>query len=155
MNALRILQAAVAILGAGFVAANTASGQITNLWTLDFPFGFTAQYYDNMDLTNPRVTRRDHVIDFDWNVYPYYSGSPSPLINSNTFSARWTGRIMPLYSESYTFYATTDDGIRVWINNQLVIDRWFDQAPTEYASAPIALTAGIEIDVRVEYYQNA
>ena len=132
---------------------STASAQVTNIWTIKHPPGFTATYFDNIDLTNPKVTRYQRWINFDWNGFPY-SGSPDPSINSGTFSARWTGKMMPFYSEDFTFYGVADDGIRVWINDQLVIDAWFDQVETEHASAPIPLVAGVEIDIRIEYYQN-
>ncbi len=131
-----------------------AHAQVSNMWTLSYPPKFSATYFDNADLTNPKVTRLDWAIDFDWNNYPYYTGSPDPTIATNTFSARWTGRVMPMFSENYTFHTVSDDGIRVWVNNQLIIDSWVDQAATEHSSAPIPLTAGVEIDIKVEYYQG-
>src|SRR5205807_7682036 len=102
-----------------------------------------------MDLTNPMLTRNDSTIDFDWG-----DGSPDPAIGPDTFSVRWVGKIEPLYSETYTFYALTDDGFRLWVNNQLIIDSWIDQPPTEQAGAPIALSAGTRYDIRIEYYEN-
>ena len=69
------------------------------------------------------------------------SGSPDPSIGTNTYSIRWTGLIEPLYSETYTIYTVSDDGIRVWIDGQLVVDSWVDQSPTEHSGA-IALQAG-------------
>ena len=50
--------------------------------------------------------------------------------------------MIPATTEAYTFYTATDDGARLWINGTLVIDHWQTQATTEYASAPINLTAG-------------
>src|SRR5262249_11199199 len=64
------------------------------------------------------------------------------------------GAIEPFFSEDYTFYAVTDDGFRLWINNQLIIDSWIEQAPTEHASMPIPLKAGVKYDLKVEYYEN-
>ncbi|MGI9646481.1 MAG: Ig-like domain-containing protein, partial [Ilumatobacteraceae bacterium] len=110
--------------------------------------GLEGTYYDNIDLTNEVLTRSDPVIDFNWG-----SGSPDPAIGSNTFSVRWTGLIEPLYSETYTIYTVSDDGIRVWIDGQLVIDSWIDQAPTEH-SGIIALQAGQRYDIDIEYYEN-
>ena len=112
-----------------------------------FP-GLNATYYDNMNFTGATVTRYDPRIDFDW-----ASGSPSPSLADDTYSARWTGQVSPLYSETYTFYARTDDGVRVWVNNQLIIDRWVDQAVSE-ASGTISLTAGQYYDIRMDYYEN-
>ena len=113
------------------------------------PPGLDGTYFDNMDLTNPMLTRNDSTINFDWGT-----GSPDPAIGPDTFSVRWVGKIEPLYSETYTFYALTDDGFRLWVNNQLIIDSWIDQPPTEQAGAPIALTAGTRYDIRIEYYEN-
>ena len=103
--------------------------------------GLEGTYFDNMDLTNPMLTRNDSTINFDWGT-----GSPDLAIGPDTFSVRWVGKIEPLYSEIYTFYALTDDGFRLWVNNQLIIDSWIDQPPTERAGAPIALTAGTRYD---------
>lgn len=110
--------------------------------------GLTATYYDNADFTNPMVTRIDPTIDFNWGT-----GSPDPLIGAETYSARWEGEIQAGFSQTYTFYTNTDDGVRLWVNGQMVIDRWVDQPPTE-ASGTIALTAGERVPIVMEYYEN-
>jgi hypothetical protein len=115
--------------------------------TLSAGTGLRAQYYDNIDLTNLKVTRTDPTINFVWG-----NGSPDPSIGGDTFSARWTGQIEPLYSETYTFYLTGDDGNRLWINGQLLIDKWQDGYNTNPAT--IALQGGQKYDIRVEYYEN-
>src|SRR5262249_41356394 len=81
--------------------------------------GLTGQYYDNMDFTNLKLTRTDPTVDFDWG-----SGSPDASIGADTFSVRWTGQVQAPSSEIYTFTTTSDDGVRLWINGQLVIDNW-------------------------------
>jgi cysteine-rich repeat protein len=112
--------------------------------------GVTGEYFDNQTLIEPPVlTRVDPFIDFDWG-----NGSPDPSIPDNSYSARWTGQIVPDFSESYTFYISIDDGGRLWIDDILVIDSWVDQAETEYPSSPIALTAGVPVDFKFEYYEN-
>jgi len=110
--------------------------------------GLLGDYYDNMDFTNLKVTRIDPTIDFDWG-----NGSPDPSIGVDTFSVRWTGHVKPLYSETYTFYTTTDDGVRLWVDNTLIVDKWVDQGPTEW-SGTISLTAGTKYDIKMEYYEN-
>ena len=80
---------------------------------------FTAAYFNNADLTAPVLTRADSTINFDWG-----SASPAPGIDPNTFSVRWNGRIQPQYSQTYTFFSTADDGVRLWVNGQPVIDQW-------------------------------
>ena len=111
--------------------------------------GLLGQYFDNMDLTGLVLTRIDPTVDFNWGA-----GSPSAAIGADTFSARWTGKVQPLYSETYTFYTSSDDGSRVYINGALVTDNWGDHGIGE-KSGTIALTAGQEYDIVVEYYDNA
>ncbi|MBV8880790.1 MAG: hypothetical protein JO332_12540, partial [Planctomycetaceae bacterium] len=110
--------------------------------------GLSGAYYDNIDLTNLKLTRTDPTVDFDFG-----SGSPDPSIGADSFSVRWTGQVQAAASETYTFYTTTDDGVRLWINNVLIIDHWVDQGPTEW-SGTIALQAGQRYDLRMEYYEN-
>lgn len=110
--------------------------------------GLAATYFDNMDLTNPKVARIDSKVDFNW-----ATGSPATGIASDTYSARWIGEILPKYTETYTLSASADDGIRVWINDQLILDRWVDQSFTTY-NFNVNLVAGQRVPVRIEYYEN-
>ena len=110
--------------------------------------GLEGTYFNNIDLTAPVLTRIDPVINFNWGT-----GSPDPAVGAETFSVRWEGQVKPSYSETYTFYTYTDDGVRLWVNGQLIIDRWIDQAPFE-VSGTIALTANQKVDIKMEYYEN-
>jgi hypothetical protein len=71
----------------------------------------------------------------------------------DTFSARWTGQVEAEKTERYTFYTRTDDGVRLWVNNQLIIDRWVPQSATEW-SGSINLVAGQKYDIRMEYFER-
>jgi hypothetical protein len=97
---------------------------------------------------SPVLIRTDVTVDFDWG-----GGSPDASISSDHFSARWTGQVQPQYSETYTFYTNTDDGVRLWVDGKLLIDTWQDQGPTEW-SGTIDLSAGQKYDLRMEYYEN-
>ena len=110
--------------------------------------GLQGEYYDNIDFTNIRLTRTDPTVDFDWG-----SGSPNPSLEPDTFSVRWTGQIEPRYSETYTFQTITDDGVRLWVNDQLLIDQFIDQSPATHTGT-IALEALEQYDIRLEYYEN-
>jgi len=110
--------------------------------------GLRGEYYDNSDLSGLKLTRNDSQINFDWGW-----GAPDSTVGADTFSVRWTGQIEPLYSQTYTFYVTSDDGARLWINGQNVIDNWIDQAARE-TSGSIALSAGQRVDIRLEAYEN-
>ncbi|MGH9966705.1 MAG: PA14 domain-containing protein, partial [Pyrinomonadaceae bacterium] len=106
--------------------------------------GLQGQYFDNMNFTDLKVTRTDATVNFDW-----AGDTPDPAIGVDTFTTRWTGRVEPQYSQTYTFYTLTDDGVRLWVNGQLLIDKWIDQGPTEW-SGQIALTAGVRYDIVME-----
>ena len=111
--------------------------------------GLQGAYYDNIDFSNLKVTRTDPTVDFNWGT-----GSPDPSIANTAYSVRWTGQVQPRFSQNYTFYTTTDDGVRLWVNGVLLIDKWLDQAPTEWSGA-IDLTAGQKYDLRMDYYQGS
>jgi hypothetical protein len=110
--------------------------------------GLSATYYNNIAFTGTTVTRVDPTVDFVWG-----SGSPAPSIAADTFSARWTGQVEAQFTGTYTFYTVSDDGVRLWVNGQQVINNWTDHAPTEN-SGTIALTAGQRYDIRMEFYEN-
>lgn len=110
--------------------------------------GLTASYFDNMNFTNLKLVRTDSTVNFDWG-----GGTPHSTVGVDTFTTRWEGKVEPLYTQTYTFYTVTDDGVRLWVNGQLVIDKWQDQGPTEW-SGQIALTAGQRYDIRMEFYEN-
>ncbi|HEU4930365.1 MAG TPA: PKD domain-containing protein, partial [Candidatus Krumholzibacteria bacterium] len=110
--------------------------------------GITGEYFDAMNLTVPFVTRVDPNIDFNWNT-----GSPAPGMGSETFSVRWIGWVQPRYTETYTFHTVTDDGVRLWIGGELLVDRWIDQPATEW-TGNIALVANQMVEVRMEFFEN-
>ena len=69
------------------------------------------------------------------------------------FSIRWTGFVQPQFSEEYTFCTNTDDGVRLWVDNKLLIDRWVTQSPTEYRGT-IKLEAGRKYPIKMEYFED-
>ncbi|RFC43856.1 MAG: PA14 domain-containing protein [Verrucomicrobia bacterium] len=111
--------------------------------------GLKAEYFSKMDLTSPILTRLDANVNFDWLL-----GSPAPSVAVDGFSVRWSGAVTARYTEAYTFFANTDDGVRVWVNGVNVIDNWTDHAATE-VSGTINLVAGQLTDLRMEYYENS
>jgi RHS repeat-associated protein len=110
--------------------------------------GLRATFYGDMTLDRPVLSRTDGSIDFNWGA-----GSPAPGVAVDGFSVRWQGQVQPLYTETYTFITRADDGVRLWVNGQLVINNWVNQAETE-RSGTIALVAGAKYDIRLEYFDN-
>jgi hypothetical protein len=113
--------------------------------------GVNGAYYSSQlaTFTNPPTLMRiDATVDFDWGT-----GSPDPTIDSNYFSVMWTGMLQPQFNETYTFYTTTDDGVRLWVDGQLLVDEWVDQSATEW-SGSILLQASRLYPITMQYYQN-
>lgn len=98
--------------------------------------------------TTPVLSRVDTTVDFNWGT-----GSPGTGVPVDGFAARWSGTVIPTATETYTFYTSTDDGIRLWVNNTLIIDQWKHQGATEH-SGTITLTNGVPVSIRMEYYEQ-
>lgn len=105
------------------------------------------EYFPNTNLSGaPMLVRDDAAIQFNWG-----NGAPAPNLPADNFSARWT-RNLNFEAGAYRFYARSDDGVRVWVNNQLIIDRW-QTATGETHQADLVLPAGTH-SLRVEYFEQ-
>jgi hypothetical protein len=105
------------------------------------------EYYGNADLQGPPlVVRNDTDINFNWG-----RAAPDPQVPADNFSVRWT-RTLNFESRVYRFSIRSDDGARVFVDNNVVIDEWHPAAPFTY-TADVNLTAGPHA-VRVEYYEG-
>lgn len=110
--------------------------------------GWEATYWNNTDLSGaPVLVRPESVLMNDWG----YASPASGIVEKDYFSARWT-QTLELTPGTYRFMATADDGIRVWVNDELIIDAWLDQPKTVYIG--YAYADGSPVDVRVEYYDR-
>jgi hypothetical protein len=115
------------------------------------PAGLSASYFNNATLTGTALTRTDASIDFGWG-----SGSPMAGIGTDRFSARWVGYVTAPFTGVYTFYAKTDDGERLWLNNQLLIDNWTNHGNNlDTATTTVTLTAAERYAIKLEYYENS
>ena len=101
----------------------------------------------NFNPTNLILTRVDPTVDFVW-------GSNSVPITNNGgyYAVRWTGRVQPQYSETYYFDANTDDGVKLWVNDQLIVDDWKAQSATDSIGS-IALQGGVRYNIKMEYFE--
>ena len=110
--------------------------------------GLIGTYFDETDFTGNSVTRLDPTIDFAW-------GGAAPIagIQATTYGVRWTGQVDPPASETYTFITQSDDGVRLWVNGQKLIDNWTTHASIEN-SGSIALVAGQRADIVMEFYNG-
>lgn len=109
--------------------------------------GWQASYWNNPSLSGAATLQRfDSDLNFNWG----YS-SPDPSLPVDRFSARWT-RYIDTSPGTYRFTASSDDGVRLWVDGQLLIDLWYDH-PTLSKSADVRLERGNHL-VQVEYYDN-
>jgi hypothetical protein len=118
--------------------------------------GLFGQYYTNSSTTytntnnfNPKnlfFTRTDPVIDFNW------TNGTSPDLSNGLYTVRWTGQVQPQFSETYVFDVKSDDGCRLWVNDQLLINKWQSQGLTDQTNS-IALQAGTRYDIQLDYLQ--
>jgi len=105
------------------------------------------EYFDNPSLQgSPDVVRNDRVVDFDLDA----GEAPAPGIPAENWSARWS-RQWTFDQGNYRFQLLVDDGARVWINDQLLIDAWQDGAAREL-DANLYLSG--QASIRVEYYNH-
>ena len=94
------------------------------------------------------LTRTDNTVNFSW------SGSPGTGVNSDNFSVRWTGFVQAPVAGSFRFRTVSNDGIRLWINGQQVINNWTNHSITTNTSAAITLTAGVKYSLVLEFYDR-
>ena len=119
--------------------------------------GLLGQYYTNSSATytnsknfNPTnlfLTRIDPAVDFIW------SNGMSPNLSNGNYTVRWTGQVQPQFSEQYYFDVRSDDGCKLWVDGQLLINKWQTQGATDWTNA-IVLQAGVRYDIELDYLQT-
>jgi chitodextrinase len=107
--------------------------------------GLTATYFTGTGLTTAAVVRLDDTLNFSWGT-----GSPDSRVPVDNFSARWTGKIKPTTTTTYTFYTDVGGGVRLWVNGQELVNNWTLHSLATN-TGKIALTAGTSYDIKVEY----
>ncbi len=115
----------------------------------DKDYGLLGEFFDNTELKGkPVLTRTDQMINFDWGFI-----SPCPGLDAENYSVRWTGFIkVPLDSE-YIFEILSDDGVRLFLDDELVIDDWTIHS-LKYNSCELKLNGSEKHKLRLEYFQK-
>ena len=125
----------------------SATSGAATLWISGI--GWEGSYWNNKDFVGtPTFIRTDAAIDFNWGT-----GAPAWGIPADNFSVRWRGIITPTYSQTYTFTATCDDGVRLYVDGVPVIQHWSNGSVNPY-SGQIALTACRPVQVKMQYYEH-
>ena len=129
-----------------------ADGQIHpgDLWsfvTLGPGGGIKADYFNNMSrYGEPVVTRIDPNVNFEWG-----DDSPDPAVEPDYFSARWTGDLEPVFSDTYTFTVRTNGYVTLWVNGVKLIERRLLTPAAVEDKGTMELAAGRTYPIQVEY----
>lgn len=107
---------------------------------------FNVCYYEGRGFETFRLQRYDDAVAFDWG-----GGSPHPTVPDDHFSAKWLG-LFDFEPGIYEFTVVADDGVRLYVDNELLIDKWFDQPATTYVAQKTL--SGENRGVIVEYYER-
>ncbi|HEY3412505.1 MAG TPA: PA14 domain-containing protein [Armatimonadota bacterium] len=110
--------------------------------------GLLGEYFSDRDLKTLAATRVDPGVAFVW------GGPPADGMGGENFSVRWTGTVTPPETGDYTFGTRSDDGARLWVDGQLVIDDWIVHAPELKKAIPVHLEAGHAYSIKLEYFQE-
>ncbi len=142
----------------------TVAGQYTVRGMYFQVGGLIGEYFENDDLTDNNVSptgaiataraffRVDPTINFSWGLAAPVTSAEvgtTKSIGGNFFSVRWTGSLKPQFAEVYTFSAEVSDGVRVYVNDLLVLNFWTATAAIQEGT--VGLIGGVLYPLRVEY----
>jgi hypothetical protein len=109
--------------------------------------GLRADYFSGTNFNTLALTRTDPQVDFNW------ASSPGTGVPADQFSVRWSGQIIPRYTQTYTFTTVSDDGVRLWVNGVPVIDNWTVHTSTTNTGT-IAMTNGVKYQIKLEFFDG-
>ena len=109
--------------------------------------GFTSYYFAGTDFAQRKTLREDAQINFDWR------NTSDPALTQGGFGAHLSARVMPKYSETYSIYTRSTGGVRVWVDNKLIINDWATHALKDNVGT-VPLLAGVRYDIRIEYFDT-
>ncbi len=110
--------------------------------------GLSAFYFNNATLQGDPVLVRKEAVNFNWGY-----GNPAPNLPADNFSVRWSGQIEAPLNGTYQLQTLSDDGVRVWVDGQLLIDNWTGHAATANTSQPLRWDAGQRHAIVMEYQE--
>jgi len=112
----------------------------------NFPGGLTIEYYKGKDLKNLVSSEKVNWVNFEPS-----NQAPNPLIPEAPLSVRWTGKLLAETSGKYIFKHTFDGTVRIWIDGEIMYDRWEDYCPAQSYIFEKELEGGKEYDIKIEY----
>src|SRR5262249_3374733 len=109
--------------------------------------GLSGEYFNSTNLPNSVNPRIDETVNFDWSGVAPIAG-----LGTEQYSVRWRGFVRAADSGTYQFQTHSDDGVRLWVNNQRIIDNWTAHSATDDTGS-ITLNGGTKYELTLEYFQ--
>jgi hypothetical protein len=131
-----------------FDGSATHKGNVWSFTTRRADSGVKGEYYRDTELRTLVLTRVDPGINFNWGA-----AAPDPQVPADSFSVRWTGELEVPFTSDWTFTTNCDDCVRLWVNDQLLFDKWGQQSGVEWTGT-INLAEGQKYGLVMEYYEN-
>ena len=116
--------------------------------------GLQAQYFANATSQNPFIGQPALVTTNATVNFSSLTNWPGATVGTNQFTVRWTGSVQPQFNENYSFVTTADDGVRLYLNGQLLINDWVDKTNATSQTNTIPLIAQQFYTVELDYYQK-
>lgn len=110
--------------------------------------GLTASYFTGNNFNTLTGTRIDAQINYNW------ATGMAPLGVGDSFSVRWTGKIKGKVTGDCQISSRSDDGFRIWIGGNSIIDVWFPHAPRWDHNYSVSFVEGVKQDITVEFFEN-
>ena len=124
-------------------------GEVWSFTTARADSGIRGEYYSDTEFGTLVLSRVDPGINFNWGTE-----SPDSDVPADNFSVRWTGELEVPFTASWTFTVNCDDGVRLWVNGELLFDRWNEQSGVEWIGTA-DLVEGQKYSIQMEYYEGS
>lgn len=139
---------------AGAVNSGVAGASFVNTAAAGSGTGLAGAYYANTSSANPftgtpTLWQTNAIINYNWGT-----NGPAPAVGGTNFTVRWTGMVLAQFNEPYYFHTTADDGVRLYVNGQLIINDWGDKTSATTTSNTLTLAAQQFYNIELDYYQK-
>ncbi len=138
----------VVTLRAANAAQTVSTDMLVNVTAAGTGTGLLAQYFGDIGASAAVLVQRQEAPDFDWG-----SAAPAAGVPADRFSVRWTGWIEATTTGPTQIRTVSDDGVRLWLDNRLLIDNWTDHGPTAN-TVTVNMVAGQRYPVAMDYYDS-
>lgn len=140
--------------GMATITATTVDGGFSDSATISVQAlasgtGLTASYFNNKTLTGAPVFTTVQAVNFNWGT-----GKPSTSVNADNFSVRWEGYVEAPVNGNITFSTVSDDGVRLWVNGNQIINNWTNHSSVTNTASPMNMVSGTRYPIKMEYYEN-